>query len=87
MDTLADRQAAGVVPGHGPALLDWPDGLDAMQGYLKSMTVEVRAAVRAGTTMNDAVRTIGQKHREDWVLFDEFHPRNVTTIYKELEWE
>jgi quinoprotein relay system zinc metallohydrolase 2 len=48
MDTLADRQAAGVVPGHGPALLDWPDGLDAMQGYLKSMTVEVRASRRLG---------------------------------------
>jgi hypothetical protein len=47
----------------------------------------VRAAVKKGITMNEAVRTIGEEHRQDWVLFDEFHKRNVTAAYQELEWE
>ncbi len=87
MDELSGEDVKGVVPGHGPALMDWPEGLTPMLGYLKSITKDVRAAIADGTTMNDAVREIGEEHREDWELFDEFHPRNVTTAYKELEWE
>ena len=77
----------GVVPGHGPAPLDWPGALAPMQSYLKAVAAQVRAAIAKGTPMAEAVRTIGEDHRDDWLLFDEFHPRNVTAAYKELEWE
>ena len=87
METLSDREVTGVIPGHGPSVLDWPDGLAPMQNYLASVTKDVRAAIAKGTPMGEAVRTIGEDHRKDWVLFDEFHPRNVTSAYKELEWE
>jgi len=87
MKALSDRDVTGVIPGHGPVPLDWPDGLVPMQNYLGSVARDVRAAIAKGTAMGEAVRTIGEEHREDWVLFDEFHPRNVTSAYKELEWE
>ena len=88
MDALAAREGiAGVVPGHGPAPLDWPEALAPMQAYLDAVTQDVRAAIAKGVPMAEAVRTVGETHRDDWLLFDEFHRRNVTAAYKELEWE
>ncbi len=87
MAALSDREVKGVIPGHGPAPLDWPDGLAPMQRYLASVTAQVRAAIALGTPMAETVRSVGEEHRGDWLLFDEFHPRNVTSAYKELEWE
>ena len=30
---------------------------------------------------------VANSERGHWLLFDEYHPRNVTASYKELEWE
>jgi hypothetical protein len=34
-----------------------------------------------------AVSVVGQSERNRWTLFDDYHGRNVTQAYKELEWE
>jgi hypothetical protein len=37
--------------------------------------------------LEQAVETVGYSERAHWRLFDEFHKRNVTTAFAELEWE
>ena len=54
--------------------------------YHFGLTV-TRAAIKAGTSIAGADSRVGQSERGRWLLFDEFHPRNVTASYKELEWE
>ncbi len=87
MDGLKARDVTSVVPGHGPVLTDWPDGAMPMVGYLEALVKSLRESIAKGETMSKAIRTVGDEHRDDWVLFDEFHPRNVTAAFKELEWE
>lgn len=87
VEGLKTRAVSGVVPGHGPVLLDWPDGSLPMVAYLEALVGSLRTSIAKGETMSKAIRTVGDEHRENWVLFDEFHPRNVTAAFKELEWE
>jgi quinoprotein relay system zinc metallohydrolase 2 len=76
-----------VVPGHGPLRPPWPQALDTEQGYLAGLVGDVRAAIRAGQTMQQAVDSVGLDQRDKWRLFDIYHRRNVTAAYAELEWE
>jgi quinoprotein relay system zinc metallohydrolase 2 len=79
----ADR----AVPGHGPAAVPWPAAAEPERRYLETLLRETRAVIKAGTTIAGAASQVGQSERGRWLLFDEFHPRNVTASYKELEWE
>jgi len=37
--------------------------------------------------IEDAIKKVGYTERQKWKLFDQFHKRNVTTAFAELEWE
>lgn len=87
LDALAKRPAARAVPGHGPPSVDWPMGAAPMRHYLATLAGEIRAAIREGQTLSEAVETVGWHAQDDWALFEAFHPRNVTTAFQELEWE
>ena len=76
-----------VVPGHGPLNVPWPQSLDAEEQYLAELARDVRAAIKRGETIQEAVDTIGVNQRGKWLLYDVYHRRNVTAAYAELEWE
>jgi len=40
-----------------------------------------------GVFLEEAMETAGYSERENWLLFDDVHKRNVTRAYAELEWE
>ncbi len=79
--------AARAVPGHGPVEAAWPQAAAPEQRYLEAVARDTRAAVKAGIDIADAHRHVAQSERGHWLLFDDYHPRNVTAAYKELEWE
>jgi quinoprotein relay system zinc metallohydrolase 2 len=79
----ADR----AVPGHGPVSVAWPQAADAERRYLEAVARDTRAAIKAGIDIADAYRHVAQSERGRWLLFDDYHARNVTASYKELEWE
>lgn len=79
--------ARRAVPGHGPAGVDWPTAADALERYLNALLTETRAAIAKGVPIEQAVELVGQSERSRWTLFDDYHGRNVTKAFKELEWE
>ena len=87
LDALAERAPARVVPGHGPAAVGWADGAGAQRRYLTAVVEGVRSALRRGNDIEAAVAEVAQDERGHWLLFDDYHGRNVTAAYKELEWE
>ncbi|MEM7505197.1 MAG: quinoprotein relay system zinc metallohydrolase 2 [Pseudomonadota bacterium] len=86
-DAIAEPVGDWIVPGHGPVILSWEQGLTPTKAYLDLLIVELRAAIAAGLPMLQAIREVGRGAEMDWLLFEEFHPRNVTAAFKELEWE
>jgi quinoprotein relay system zinc metallohydrolase 2 len=85
--TLEALKARRAVPGHGPASVDWPAGAADLERYLSVLLRETREAVAKGVDIEAAVQTVGRSEREKWLLFDDYHGRNVTQAFKEVEWE
>ena len=87
LDQFAAREAARVIPGHGPHTMELPEALQPEQRYLAAITNDVRRLIAEGKTLEDATKTAGFSERDAWKLFDHYHVRNVTAAFAELEWE
>jgi quinoprotein relay system zinc metallohydrolase 2 len=87
LGTLETQAAQRIVPGHGPASMEWPAAAAPVRRYLSAVATGVRKAIRDGRTMREAIETVGQDEHDKWLLFDEFHKRNVSAAFAELEWE
>jgi quinoprotein relay system zinc metallohydrolase 2 len=87
MEEMMRQPAAGVVPGHGGPMLDWPKGAAPEMRYLTVLEHDVRAALDDGLSLSDAVPGIAREEAPDWDLFDIHNPRNATVAYTELEWQ
>jgi quinoprotein relay system zinc metallohydrolase 2 len=87
LQRLRALPASQAVPGHGPASVPWPAAAAAEERYLSTLVREIRAIIAHGGDIETAVATVGQSERDRWLLFDEYNGRNVTTAFKELEWE
>lgn len=86
-DRLAAIPATRVVPGHGPMVAPWPGALEDQRAYLTRLTADLRAAIRRGATVEETTKTAGEAERPKWRLFDDYHRRNATAGFAELEWE
>ena len=87
LDGLIALAADRAVPGHGPVSVPWPAAAEPERRYLEAVARDTRAAIKAGISIANAYRQVANSERGQWLLFDEYHPRNVTASYKELEWE
>jgi len=48
---------------------------------------DIRQAISNGQFLEDAVSIIGNNEKQDWLLHEQHHSRNVTKAFTELEWE
>lgn len=87
LDELGNRKAARVVPGHGPKTMELPGALEPEQRYLATIAADVRRQIAEGKTLAEATKTAGFSEKDAWKLFDQYHVRNVTAAFAELEWE
>ncbi len=87
MTSLKSLDVALAVPGHGAASAEWPAVLAPQRNYLDALLVQTRAAIQAKMTIRQAVDGVGVAPGSSWRLTEQFHRRNVTAAYAELEWE
>ena len=76
-----------VIPGHGRMVTDWPSSMQPQKAYLMQLADEIRAAIKQGKTLEYAVEHVGLSAKDQWQLFEQFHRKNVTIGFAELEWE
>ncbi|MEM8574266.1 MAG: quinoprotein relay system zinc metallohydrolase 2 [Pseudomonadota bacterium] len=87
LDEIGQRKAGRVVPGHGPRAMELPEALVPEQRYLSAIADDVRNQIAEGKTLEQATKTAGFSEKDAWKLFDQYHVRNVTAAFAELEWE
>jgi glyoxylase-like metal-dependent hydrolase (beta-lactamase superfamily II) len=87
LDRLKAVGATKAVPGHGPTVVDFEQASGALRTYLVALRDGVRAEIKKGGSIDNAVKTVGQAEKPNWLLFDDYNGRNVIEAYKELEWE
>ncbi|MBI3480243.1 MAG: quinoprotein relay system zinc metallohydrolase 2 [Nitrosomonadales bacterium] len=84
---LRSIPAQRAVPGHGPVVADWRSALDDESRYLATLLEDVRAAIKQGKSMEQAIGESTQSEQGRWVLFDIVNRRNIGRVFPELEWE
>jgi quinoprotein relay system zinc metallohydrolase 2 len=78
IEELKEMDITTVIPGHGPVLhQDWETALEKEKNYF----------IHDMGTINQATENVGVSEKDKWLLFDEYHKRNVTSAFTELEWE
>ncbi|WP_231890958.1 quinoprotein relay system zinc metallohydrolase 2 [Methylomonas koyamae] len=87
LDKLEKNNYKLVIPGHGRLVKDWPAAMLPQKAYLSELATEIRAMVKQGKTLEQAVEQVGLAAKNRWQLFEQFHRKNVTTAFAELEWE
>ncbi|WP_255210877.1 quinoprotein relay system zinc metallohydrolase 2 [Methylogaea oryzae] len=87
LDDLAKQPVKLAIPGHGPVQRDWPQALEPEKQYLLMLRDEIRGLIKQGGTLEQAIGRVGQSIRSRWPLFDQYHKRNVSAAFAELEWE
>lgn len=86
-DGMKAVQAKVTIPGHGDPTKDKNGMLDRQNTYLNLLLKDVRAAIKNGVNMQQAIDTAAQAEKPNWVLFDLINRRNVNFAYQQLEWE
>jgi len=87
LNRLEKNRYTLVIPGHGTPVKDWPLSMQPQKAYLQGLATEIRTLIKQGKTLEQAVNTVGLPAKQQWQLFDEFHRKNVTIAFAELEWE
>lgn len=87
MDRLGTLDVQHMVPGHGAPTTDWRAALEAQRRYLAGVRDGIRSALDGKRTIANAVETLAHTGIEGWLLTEDFHRRNLTAAYAELEWE
>lgn len=88
LETLVERNAAMIVPGHGTAFTgEQSEGWQDLLRYLTTIREEIRVIINDLGTIEQAIDSVGTQEAEKWKLFEEYHRRNITAAFVELEWE
>jgi glyoxylase-like metal-dependent hydrolase (beta-lactamase superfamily II) len=87
LQELVRVPAKRVIPGHGRMVNHWVDAITAQQRYLQGLVTTIRALIKQGGTLEQALETVGHEERGNWLLFADYHKRNVSKAFAELEWE
>lgn len=87
IEQLEARSTARVVPGHGPHAMQLPEAMLPEKHYWSVVASDVRNLIKDGRDLAEATKTAAQSERANWALFDQYHIRNVTAAFAELEWE
>ncbi|HYN78435.1 MAG TPA: quinoprotein relay system zinc metallohydrolase 2 [Lamprocystis sp. (in: g-proteobacteria)] len=87
LDVIDQGPAQRLVPGHGPVPADRHAAVAKQRRYLQALAEGVRAVLRRQGTIEEAVDSVGLTESGNWLLFGDYHRRNVSAAFVELEWE
>lgn len=88
MQELQGMDLNCVVPGHGEAThTQWQQGLSDQIRYFTVLRNEIREVINNMGTIDEATQSVGLQESKSWELFQQYHRRNITASFVELEWE
>ncbi|MDC9728116.1 MAG: quinoprotein relay system zinc metallohydrolase 2 [Methyloprofundus sp.] len=87
IEQLEKRQFDVVIPGHGAIDRNWPEGMQAQKQYLQQLAEKLRLKIKQGIYLETVLKEIDRSAAQDWLLFNDFHKKNLSSAYAELEWE
>ena len=75
-----------IVPGHGPVKKK-NEALEPMLSYFNRLIDNTRKFHKNNISLSKAIENFPSQNMENWLLYNIYHPSNITKVYTELEWE
>ena len=75
-----------IIPGHGPVKKK-NEALKPMLSYFNRLIDNTRKFHKNNLSLSKAIETFPSENIENWLLYNIYHPSNITKVYTELEWE
>ncbi len=75
-----------IIPGHGP-IKKKNEALKPMLSYFNRLIDNTRKFHKKNLSLSKAIETFPSENIENWLLYNIYHPSNITKVYTELEWE
>jgi len=75
-----------IIPGHGP-IKKKNEALRPMLSYFDRLLDNTRKFHKKNTSLSEAIENFPKENKENWLLYNIYHPSNITKVYTELEWE
>ncbi len=75
-----------IIPGHGPVKKK-NEAIRPMLSYFNRLIENTRKFHKNNLSLSKAIENFPSKNLENWLLYNIYHPSNVTKVYTELEWE
>ena len=63
------------------------DAINPMLNYFNNLIKQIRKYHNESKDLNFAINNTLVKNKHNWLLYEEYHPRNVSRAFTELEWE
>ncbi len=87
LERLEKNDYQFVIAGHGALVTDWKHALQPQKRYLIKLRDEIREMLNQGKFLEEAVEKVAYSEAKSWKLFEQFHRKNITSAFSELEWE
>lgn len=88
MQHLLKMDVEVMIPGHGPVSYQGDKtALESQIRYFEAIREGVRSIINDLGTIEEAIREVAVDEADNWLMFEEYHRRNVTAAFVELEWE
>ncbi len=75
-----------IIPGHGPVKKK-NEALEPMLSYFNRLIDNTRKFHKNNLSLSKAIEKFPPENMESWLLYNIYHPSNITKVYTELEWE
>ena len=86
LEEIMKRDIKLIIPGHGISK-NKDEAIKPMLSYFKRIMKEVREVHKKNKDVDFAQKNVSRNNLENWILFKEYHKRNITRSFTELEWE
>lgn len=87
MAEIKTKDVSLIIPGHGHINHHWKQALNIQERYLQTLLKETRAKIAEGQFLEDIINEVGQSEQDKWLFFEQYHKRNISKAFIELEWE
>ena len=86
LEEMLEMEFEYIIPGHGE-MKNKEEAIKPMLNYFNDLITQVRKFHNDSKDLDYAVKNTLVKNKYNWLLFKEYHQRNVSRTYTELEWE
>ena len=86
LEEMLEMEFEYIIPGHGE-IKNKEDAINPMLNYFNNLITQIRKFHSESKDLNYALKNTLVKNKHNWLLYEEYHPRNVSRTFTELEWE